>query len=136
MHWLRSISQITSLSDPHPNLIHHYENAVDHMTSILQRSEISEFYTHHIDLLRYCLTCPNISQDLLNQVLNLWLIESDGDIKPLSFSCSKIVLHLFMVSGICIFYVKERKKESKKERKHEISLFSYMSSLTFLFKYF
>lgn len=114
MHWLRSILQVTSLSDPRPNLIYQYENAVDHMTSILQRSEISEFYTHHIDLLRYCLTCPNISQDLLNQVLNLWLIESDGDIRPLSFSCSKIVQHLFMVSGISIFLC-QKKKERKRE---------------------
>lgn len=64
------------------------------MTSILQHSEISEFYTHHTDLLRFCLTCPYILQDLLKRVLNLWLIESDGDIKPLSFNYTKVGQHL------------------------------------------
>ncbi|XP_070514998.1 uncharacterized protein [Cardiocondyla obscurior] len=93
--WL--IFAVTSLSQPHPNLIYQYENAVNRLTSILQHSEVSEYYTHHIDLLRYCLKCPNISPDLLKSVLNLWLIESDGDIKPLIFCCDKIVQHLLIV---------------------------------------
>ncbi|XP_077281388.1 uncharacterized protein LOC143908028 isoform X2 [Temnothorax americanus] len=93
--WL--LFAVTSLSHPRPNLVYRYENAVNQMTSILQHSEISEFYTHHIDLVRYCLKCPNISQNLLNQVLNMWLIESDGDIRPLSFSCDKVVHHLLFV---------------------------------------
>ncbi|XP_024873693.1 uncharacterized protein LOC112455767 [Temnothorax curvispinosus] len=93
--WL--LFAVTSLSHPRPNLVYRYENAVNQMTSILQHSEISEFYTHHIDLVRYCLKCPSISQDLLNRVLNLWLIESDGDIRPLSFSCDKVVHHLLFV---------------------------------------
>ncbi|XP_011689741.1 PREDICTED: uncharacterized protein LOC105451161 [Wasmannia auropunctata] len=90
--WL--LFAVTSLSHPRPDSICRYENAVDRMTSILQHSEISEFYTHHTDLLRFCLTCPYILQDLLKRVLNLWLIESDGDIKPLSFNYTKVGQHL------------------------------------------
>lgn len=112
IYWLHPISQVTSLSHPHPNLVYNYENAVNRMTSILQHSDISEFYTHHIDLLRYCLECPNISQDLLNQVLNLWLIESDGNIKPLSFSFTKVVRHL-LVSGTLIFLCQKKKEREK-----------------------
>ncbi|XP_018345328.1 PREDICTED: uncharacterized protein LOC108750410, partial [Trachymyrmex septentrionalis] len=93
--WL--LFAVTSLSHPRPNLVYHYENAVVQMMSILQRSEISEFYTHHVDLLHYCLTCPNISQNLLYRVLNLWLIESDGDIKPLSFNYDKVAEYLLDV---------------------------------------
>jgi len=93
------------------------------MMSILQRSEISEFYTHHVDLLHYCLTCPNISQNLLYRVLNLWLIESDGDIKPLSFNYDKVAEYLLVSRiSISICQKKERKRENMK--------------LTFLFEYF
>ncbi|XP_025073919.1 uncharacterized protein LOC105426728 [Pogonomyrmex barbatus] len=88
---------VTSLAHPRPHLLYHYENAITKLMNILQRLDISKFYTHHIDLLRYCLECPNISQNLMNQILNLWLIESDGDVKPLLFNCNKVVQHLLMV---------------------------------------
>jgi len=82
------------------------------MTSILQNSNISEYYTHHVDLLHYCFKCPYISQELLNKVLNLWLIESDGDIKPLSIDYTKVVRHL-LVSKISIFYSEKEKDREK-----------------------
>ncbi|XP_050466661.1 LOW QUALITY PROTEIN: uncharacterized protein LOC126859427, partial [Cataglyphis hispanica] len=89
---------VTSVSHKSLNSLPNYENAVIKLTNILQTLEISKFYTHHIDLLHYYLKCPNVSQNLLNQVLNLWLIESDGDIKPLlSFNCDKVVRHLLVV---------------------------------------
>ncbi|KYM97223.1 hypothetical protein ALC62_12090 [Cyphomyrmex costatus] len=90
--WL--LFAVTSLTHPRPNLVYHYENAVVQIMSILQRSDISEFYTHHVDLLHYCLKCPNVPQNLLYQILNLWLIESDGDIKPLSFNYDRVAEHL------------------------------------------
>jgi len=99
---LLNFTQVTSLSHPRPYLISNYTNAVSHLTSILQRFELSEFYTHHIDLLHFYLECPDISQNFVNQVLDLWLIESDGDIKPLlSFSRDKVVRRL-LASGIFI----------------------------------
>lgn len=83
--------------------MYHYEDAVIRLTNILQCSKISDFYTHHIDLLHYCLKCPDIPQSLVNQVLDLWLIESDGDIKPLlSFNCDKVVHRLLVYSIIHI----------------------------------
>ncbi|KAL6445435.1 hypothetical protein ACFW04_002310 [Cataglyphis niger] len=89
---------VTSVSHRSLNSLPNYENAVIKLTNILQTLEISKFYTHHIDLLHYYLKCPNVSHNLLNQVLNLWLIESDGDIKPLlSFNCDKVVRHLLVV---------------------------------------
>lgn len=97
MYLLRTPSQVTSLSHPHPNLVHHYEDAVTRLIHILQYSELSNIYTHHIDLVHYCLKCSNVTQDLMKQILNLWLIESDGDIKPLlSLDCDKVVTHLLV----------------------------------------
>ncbi|XP_072749294.1 LOW QUALITY PROTEIN: uncharacterized protein [Anoplolepis gracilipes] len=89
---------VTSTSHQSPNSIRDYNSAVIRLTNILQKLEISNFYTHHIDLLYYYLKCSNVSQNLLSQILNLWLIESDGDIKPLlSFNCEKVVRHLLIV---------------------------------------
>ncbi|XP_025992677.2 uncharacterized protein LOC105196260 isoform X2 [Solenopsis invicta] len=88
---------VTSPSHLHPNEVYQYENAADRLAGILQYSEIGELYTHHIDLLRYCLKCSYISQNLLDRVLNLWLIESDGDIKPLLFSCVKVIRHVLNI---------------------------------------
>ncbi|EZA59780.1 hypothetical protein X777_14352 [Ooceraea biroi] len=84
---------VTSLSHPQPHLISNYTDAVTLLTTTLQRFELSEFYTHHIDLLHYCLKCPDISQNFVNRVLDLWLIESDGDIKPLlPFNHDKVIV--------------------------------------------
>ncbi|XP_025268859.1 uncharacterized protein LOC112639364 [Camponotus floridanus] len=89
---------VTAMSHQTLNSICNYENAVIKLANILQKLEISKFYTHHIDLLHYCLKCPNISQSLLSEVLNLWLIESDGDIMPLlSINCDIVVRHLLVV---------------------------------------
>lgn len=78
--------------------MHHYESAAAQLARILHEngSEIGEFYTHHVDLLQHCLVCPEYSQRVLNKVLDLWLIESDGDIKPLLplFNCGKVVRRL------------------------------------------
>ncbi|RLU19423.1 hypothetical protein DMN91_007980 [Ooceraea biroi] len=94
---------VTSLSHPQPHLISNYTDAVTLLTTTLQRFELSEFYTHHIDLLHYCLKCPDISQNFVNRVLDLWLIESDGDIKPLlPFNHDKVVRRL-LASRIFIF---------------------------------
>lgn len=83
------------MSHPCPNSLYQYEDAVARLMHVLQHLDISEFYTHHVDLLRYCLRCPDVSSDLANRVLDLWLIESDGDIKPLlPFNCDKVVRHL------------------------------------------
>lgn len=99
-------TQVTSLSHPRPYLLPNYANAVAYLTSILECFELADFYTHHIDLLRYCLKCPDISQNLIKQILNLWLIESDGDIKPLlSFNRDKVVHHLLASGYIFIFRV-------------------------------
>lgn len=69
-----------------------------------QYSDISEIYTHHIDLLHYCLKCPVLLPSLVNQVLDLWLIESGGDIKPLlPFNYDKVVRRL-LVREIFTFY--------------------------------
>jgi len=95
---------VTSLSQPCPNLINNYGNAVTRLTQILQCLGVSAFYTHHIDLLHYCLKCPAISNSLITQVLDLWLRESDGDIKPLLlFNCDKVVRRL-LVSRLFIVY--------------------------------
>nr|XP_012225273.1 PREDICTED: uncharacterized protein LOC105673887 [Linepithema humile] len=92
---------VTSVSQPHPNLIRDYENAVKRLTFILQSSGISKFYTHHIDLLHYCLKCPAISNSLITQVLDLWLRESDGDVRPLlSFNCDRVIRRLLVVVQI------------------------------------
>lgn len=89
---------MTSLSQSrNPNLIRDYENAVIRLTQILQCSGVSFFYTHHIDLLHYCLKCPAIPNNLINQVLDLWLRKSDGDVKSLlSFNCDKVIRKLLV----------------------------------------
>lgn len=86
---------MTSVSHQCPGLMHNYEEAVTRLTNVLRTLEIKEFYTHHVDLLHHCITCPGFPQDLVDQLLDVWLIESDGDIKPLlPFGCDKVVRRL------------------------------------------
>lgn len=97
------------MSHQYPNLICNYKNAVIALMNTLQELEISKFYTHHIDLLRYCLNCSNLSHNLLSQILNLWLIESDGDIEPLlSINCDKVVRHLLVSTIYFLQYRRSR----------------------------
>lgn len=89
---------IASISHPSPNVEQGYDRASKRLASLLQYSKLSDCYTHHIDLIRYCLESAEIPRDLRNKAMDLWLIESDGDIKPLlTLDCDKVVRHCLMV---------------------------------------
>lgn len=89
---------VGSVSHPCPNSEQDYSNAVKRLATILQRSRLNECYTHHIDLLRFCLTCSDVPKDLRDKALDLWLVEADGDIEPLmTLDCDRVVKHYLLV---------------------------------------
>ncbi|XP_032679697.1 uncharacterized protein LOC116848060 [Odontomachus brunneus] len=91
---------VTSLSHPYASLTYHYESAAARLAKILHvnESKIGKFYTHHVNLMQHCLVRPEYSQRVVNKVLDLWLIESDGDIEPLlPFICTKVARRLLVV---------------------------------------
>lgn len=70
----------------------------------LQYSELSQCYTHHIELLHFTLKCPEITNDLRYRVMDMWLIESDGDIAPLlKLDCHSVVRHCLLVHATRCF---------------------------------
>ncbi|XP_060812942.1 uncharacterized protein LOC132905554 isoform X6 [Bombus pascuorum] len=89
---------VASVSHPSPCSEQDYDRAVKRLAAALQYSNLNDCYTHHIDLLNYCLNCPEFPKDLRNRAMDLWLIESDGDIKPLlTIDCGKVVQHYLML---------------------------------------
>ncbi|XP_076674156.1 uncharacterized protein LOC143372115 [Andrena cerasifolii] len=90
---------IASVSHPSPNVEQGYDRASKRLASLLQYSKLSDCYTHHIDLIRYCLESAEIPRDLRNKAMDLWLIESDGDIKPLlTLDCDKVVRRCLLLA--------------------------------------
>ncbi|KAK1134043.1 hypothetical protein K0M31_011828 [Melipona bicolor] len=89
---------VASVSHPSPRSEQDYDRAVKRLAAALQYSNLNDCYTHHIDLLHYCLNCREFPKDLRNRAMELWLIESDGDIKPLlAIDCGKVVQHFLLV---------------------------------------
>ncbi|KAI4497140.1 hypothetical protein M0802_007624 [Mischocyttarus mexicanus] len=89
---------VSFLSHPSPGQNSEYESAVTKLTLALQYLELSQCYTHHIELLHFCLKCPEITNDLRYRVMNLWLIESDGDVLPLlKLDCHSVVKHCLLI---------------------------------------
>ncbi|XP_050577122.1 uncharacterized protein LOC126915945 isoform X6 [Bombus affinis] len=89
---------VASVSHPSPCSEQDYDRAVKRLAAALQYSNLNDCYTHHIDLLNYCLNCPEFPKDLRNRAMDLWLVESDGDIKPLlAIDCGKVVQHYLML---------------------------------------
>ncbi|XP_076654505.1 uncharacterized protein LOC143359955 [Halictus rubicundus] len=81
-----------------PSSVQDYGNAAKRLATVLQYSKLHECYTHHIDLLRYCLTCPEVPKDLRSKTMDLWLVESDGDIRPLlTLNCDSVVRHYLLL---------------------------------------
>nr|XP_012147439.1 PREDICTED: uncharacterized protein LOC100878394 [Megachile rotundata] len=75
-----------------------YGKAVKRLAAALQYSRLDDCYTHHIDLLHYCLKCAEFPKDLRNRAMDLWLVESEGDIKPLlTLDCDTVVRHYLML---------------------------------------
>ncbi|KOC70879.1 hypothetical protein WH47_02145 [Habropoda laboriosa] len=90
---------VASLSHPSPSSEQDYDRAVKRLAAALQYSRLSDCYTHHIDLMHYCLECAKFPKDLRNRALDLWLVESDGDIKPLlTLDCTKVVQHYLLLA--------------------------------------
>ncbi|XP_015172672.1 PREDICTED: uncharacterized protein LOC107064487 [Polistes dominula] len=90
---------VSFLSHPSPGEICEYGNAVKKLTMVLQYLELSQYYTHHIELLHFCLKCPEITNDLRYRVMNMWLIESDGDVLPLlKLDCHSVVKHCLLIT--------------------------------------
>ncbi|KAL2720965.1 uncharacterized protein V1478_010011, partial [Vespula squamosa] len=89
---------VSFLSHPSPDKNCEYGNAVKKLTMALQYSELSQCYTHHIELLHFSLKCPEITNDLRYRVMDMWLIESDGDIAPLlKLDCHSVVRHCLLI---------------------------------------
>ncbi|XP_043258566.1 uncharacterized protein LOC122400896 [Colletes gigas] len=89
---------VASVSHPSPNSEQDYSRAATRLAVALQYSRLNDCYTHHIDLLRYCLKCPDVPRDLRNKALDLWLVESDGDIEPLlTLDCDQVVRHYLLL---------------------------------------
>ncbi|XP_050471904.1 uncharacterized protein LOC126864517 isoform X7 [Bombus huntii] len=89
---------VASVSHPSPCSEQDYDRAAKRLATALQYSNLNDCYTHHIDLLNYCLNCPEFPKDLRNRAMDLWLVESDGDIKPLlTIDCGKVVQHYLML---------------------------------------
>nr|XP_033321827.1 uncharacterized protein LOC117217980 [Megalopta genalis] len=85
---------VGSVYHPSPNSEQDYGNAVRRLAAALQRSKLDECYSHHIDLLRYCLKCPEVPKDLRTKATGLWLADSDGNIEPLlALGCDNVVRH-------------------------------------------
>ncbi|XP_078045422.1 uncharacterized protein LOC144474451 [Augochlora pura] len=77
-----------------PNSEQDYDSAVRRLAAALQRSKLDECYSHHIDLLRHCLKCPEMPKDLRSKAIDLWLAESGGDVEPLlRLDCGSVVKH-------------------------------------------
>lgn len=90
---------VASVSHPSPRLEQDYDKAVKRLAAALQHSKLNDCYTHHIDLMHYCLNCHEFPKDLRNRAMDLWLVESDGDIKPLlTLDCAKVVQHYLLVN--------------------------------------
>ncbi|XP_043489633.1 uncharacterized protein LOC122516128 [Polistes fuscatus] len=95
--WFLFAVSFLSHSSPGENC--EYENAMKKLTMALQYLELSQYYTHHIELLHFCLKCPEITNDLRCKVINMWLIESDGDVLPLlKLDCHSIVKHCLLIT--------------------------------------
>ncbi|KZC13251.1 hypothetical protein WN55_05557 [Dufourea novaeangliae] len=89
---------VGSVHHPLPNSERDYNKAVKRLAALLRYSRSNECYTHHIDLLRYCLKCPEVPAELRNKTMDLWLVESDGDIKPLlTLDCDRVVKHYLLL---------------------------------------
>ncbi|XP_047348106.1 uncharacterized protein LOC124948477 [Vespa velutina] len=89
---------VSFLSHPSPDKNCEYGKAVKKLTMALQYSELSQCYTHHIELLHFSLKCPEITNDLRYRVMDMWLIESDGDIAPLlKLDCHSVVRHCLLI---------------------------------------
>ncbi|XP_031775877.1 uncharacterized protein LOC100870805 isoform X2 [Apis florea] len=89
---------VASISHPSPRLEQDYDKAVKRLAAALQYSKLNDCYTHHIDLMHYCLNCHEFPKDLRNRAMDLWLVESDGDIKPLlTLDCAKVVQHYLLL---------------------------------------
>lgn len=92
------------LAHPSPDKYCEYGSAVKKLTMALQYSELSQCYTHHIELLHFTLKCPEITNDLRYRVMDMWLIESDGDIAPLlKLDCHSVVRHCLLVHATRCF---------------------------------
>lgn len=75
----------------------------------LKYSELSQCYTHHIELLHFTLKCPEITNDLRYRVMDMWLIESDGDIAPLlKLDCHSAVRHCLLVHATTFLLLSPR----------------------------
>lgn len=89
---------VASVSHSSPRLEQDYDKAVKRLAAALQYSKLNDCYTHHIDLMHYCLNCHEFPKDLRNRAMDLWLVESDGDIKPLlTLDCAKVVQHYLLL---------------------------------------
>ncbi|XP_017766550.1 PREDICTED: uncharacterized protein LOC108555429 [Eufriesea mexicana] len=89
---------VAFVSHPSPRLEQDYDRAVKRLAAALQYSKLNDCYTHHIDLLHYCLKCPEFPKDLRNRAMDLWLVESDGDIQPLlHLDCGQVVQHYLLL---------------------------------------
>ncbi|XP_076160439.1 uncharacterized protein LOC143143261 [Ptiloglossa arizonensis] len=90
---------VASVWHPSPNSEQDYVKAATRLAAVLRYSRLNECYTHHIDLLRYCLKFPEVPRDLTSRTLDLWLVESDGDIKPLlTLDRDQVVRHYLLLA--------------------------------------
>ncbi|XP_066599609.1 uncharacterized protein [Prorops nasuta] len=84
----------SALAHPNPSQQERYDVAVNKLILALQNSDIVNAYTHHISLIKYCLHSIGLPRDIRFKVINLWLIESNGDIKPLlQLNCNAAIRH-------------------------------------------
>nr|XP_034188538.1 uncharacterized protein LOC117608086 isoform X2 [Osmia lignaria] len=89
---------VASMSHSSSSSEQDYGKAVKRLAAVLQYSRLNDCYTHHIDLLHYCLKCPEFPKDLRNKAMDLWLVESEGDIKPLlTLDCATVVRHYLLL---------------------------------------
>ncbi|CAL7947687.1 unnamed protein product [Xylocopa violacea] len=89
---------VASVSHPSQCREQDYERAVKRLAAALQYSSLNDCYTHHIDLLHYCLKCVEFPKDLRKIAMDLWLVESAGDIKPLlALDCGEVVRHYLLM---------------------------------------
>lgn len=96
---------VASVSHSSPGVVPDYDRAVKRLAAALQYSRLNDCYTHHIDLLHYCLKCAVFPKDLRNRAMDLWLVESEGDVKPLlTLDCAQVVQHYLLVRSYLFTY--------------------------------